>query len=259
MGGRALSGLLDGQVAFVAGASRGIGAAVAKAMAEAGAAVAVAARSEEEGRLPGTTHSVAAEIAATGGTALPLRCDVTDEESVERAVGTTVEHFGGLDVAVCNAGALWLAPTLETPLERWELVLRVNLTGTFLVTRAALPHLVERGGGSLVAMTTAGVGMVERGSNAYWVSKAGVERYYLGLAHEVREHGVAVNCLAPSRVVPTEGWQAASGGRELPGDMVEPVDGVARAAVFLAAQRGDGITGTVQRSLELLAGPASRI
>lgn len=247
--------VLDGKVAFVAGASRGIGAAVAEALAEAGAAVAVAARTEEEGRVPGTIHGVADRIRAQGGTAMPVRCDVTEEDSVGAAVEVAVWEFGGLDIVVCNAGTVWLAPTLETPLSRWELVLRVNLTGTFLVTKAALPHLLDRGGGSMVAMTTTGVTMLDRGSNAYWVSKAGVERYYLGLAHELRDHDVAVNCLAPKKVVLTEGWMEFSGGRDLPEEMVEDAADVARAATVLAQQRpsAGGITGTVQYSLDLLA------
>ncbi|HVM41709.1 MAG TPA: SDR family oxidoreductase [Acidimicrobiia bacterium] len=249
-----MAGVLDGKVAFVAGASRGIGAAIAKALAAAGAKVAVAARTDAEGvsRLPGTVHSVASEIEAAGGTALPVQCDVTDEGSVETAVAATVDAFGGLHVVVCNAGVMWLAPTLETPLDRWDLVLRVNLTGTFLVTKAALPHVVERGAGSLIAITTTGVGMVERGSNAYWVSKAAVERYYLGLAHELADANVAVNCLAPKKVVPTEGWEAASGGRELPEEWIEPPEKIAEAAVLLAAQDASGITGGIHTSLDLL-------
>ncbi|HLF99286.1 MAG TPA: SDR family NAD(P)-dependent oxidoreductase [Acidimicrobiia bacterium] len=245
---------LEGKVAFVAGASRGIGAAIAEALALAGAAVAVAARTEEEGSVPGTIHGVAERIRSQEGIATAIQCDVTEEDSVSAAVQATVWEFGGLDIAVCNAGSVWLAPTLETPAARWDLVLRVNLTGTFLVTKAALPHLIERGGGSLIALTTSGVGMIERGSNAYWVSKAGVERYYAGLAHEVRDHDIAVNCLAPKKVVETEGWKAFSGGKELPPDLVEPKEHVADAAVLLAQQRPStsGLTGTVQFSLDLL-------
>lgn len=246
---------LEGQVAFVAGASRGIGAAIAEALGTAGAAVAVAARTEEEGTVPGTIHGVADRIRSQGGTAMPVRCDVTEEDSVGAAVEAAAWEFGGLDIVVCNAGTVWLAPTLETPLNRWELVLRVNLTGAFLVTKTALPHLLERGGGSLIAMTTSGVTMLDRGSNAYWVGKAGLERFYLGLANELREQNIAVNCLAPKKVVMTEGWMAFSGGRELPEEMVEDAADVARAAVILAGQRpsAGGITGTVQYSLDLLA------
>ncbi|WP_316574330.1 SDR family NAD(P)-dependent oxidoreductase [Nocardia canadensis] len=248
---------LTDKVAFVAGASRGIGAAVAEGLARAGAAVAVAARTEREQRLPGTIHSVAERITAAGGRALAVPCDVTDEESVETAVAATVAEFGGIDILVANAGVLWLGPIESTPLKRWQLCLDVNLTGVFLVTKAVVPHLRSRGGGSLIAVTTTGVDMIDRGSNAYWVSKAAVERLYVGLAADLRADNIAVNCLSPARVVLTEGWQAAGGG-DIPPDMVEPPETMAAAAVLLAGQDGRGITGTVQRSDSPLAQRQSR-
>jgi NAD(P)-dependent dehydrogenase (short-subunit alcohol dehydrogenase family) len=108
-----------------------------------------------------------------------------------------------------------------------------------------------RGGGSLIAITTTGVGMIEHGANAYWVSKAGVERLYLGLASDLGPDNIAVNCLSPSRVVLTEGWQAGGGGMEIPPEMVEPPEAMANAAVLLGQQDASGITGTIQRSEEL--------
>ncbi|MFJ2667657.1 SDR family NAD(P)-dependent oxidoreductase [Nocardia fluminea] len=248
---------LTGKVAFVAGASRGIGAAVAEGLARAGAAVAVAARTEHENRLPGTIHAVAERITAAGGRAIAVPCDVTDEGSVETAVAATVAEFGGIDILVANAGVLWLGPIESTPLKRWQLCLDVNLTGVFLVTKAVVPHLRSRGGGSLIAVTTTGVDMIDRGSNAYWVSKAAVERLYVGLAADLQADNIAVNCLSPTRVVLTEGWQAAGGG-DIPPDMVEPPETMAAAAVLLAGQDGTGITGTVQRSDNPLAQRQSR-
>ncbi|MCV7224313.1 SDR family NAD(P)-dependent oxidoreductase [Mycolicibacterium elephantis] len=239
---------LTGKVAFVAGASRGIGATVAAALAREGAAVAVAARSEQEGKVPGTIHAVAERITSAGGRALPVQCDVTSEESVQNAVTATVSEFGGIDVLIANAGVLWLGPIESTPLKRWQLCLNVNLTGVFLVTRAVIPHVRARGGGSLIAITTTGVDMIEHGSNAYWVSKAAVERLYLGLATDLRPDNIAVNCLSPSRVVLTEGWQAGAGGMQVPPEMVEPPEAMANAAVRLAGQDARGITGTIQRS-----------
>ncbi|AKS33184.1 SDR family NAD(P)-dependent oxidoreductase [Mycolicibacterium goodii] len=241
-------GSLAGKVAFVAGASRGIGATVATALAAEGAAVAVAARTRQPGRLPGTIGSVASAIADAGGRALPVACDVTDEHSVKQAVAQTVSEFGGIDILIANAGVLWLGPIENTPLKRWQLCLDVNLTGVFLVTRAVIPHVRARGGGSLIAITTTGVDMVEHGANAYWVSKAAAERLYLGLAADLRADNIAVNCLSPSRVVLTEGWQAGGGGLNIPPEMIEPPEAMARAAVLLAQQDGSGVTGTVQRS-----------
>lgn len=138
--------------------------------------MAVAARSEQAATLPGTIGSVAQSIRTQGGRALPVACDVTSEESVNKAVAETVTEFGGIDILVANAGVLWLGPVESTPLKRWQLCLDVNLTGVFLVTKAVIPHVRARGGGSLVAITTTGVGMP--GANAYWVSKAAAERLY---------------------------------------------------------------------------------
>lgn len=241
-------------MALVVGASRGIGAAIAEALGAAGAQVVVAARSEQPGRLPGTVGEVAERIRAAGGDALPVRCDVTSEQSVADAVATAVATYGGLDAVVYSAARLSLTPTARTSAERWEAVLRTNLTGAFLVTRAVLPHVVARGRGSLIALTTTGVGMTHLGSNAYWVSKAGLERYYTGLAAELAPHGIAVNCLAPTGVVLTEGWRA-SGGMDVPPELVEDVSVVAAAAVLLAQESPGGRTGGVHLSRDLVPLP----
>jgi NAD(P)-dependent dehydrogenase (short-subunit alcohol dehydrogenase family) len=199
--------------------------------------------------MPGTIYSVAQSISSSGGRALAVPCDVTKEDSVQAAVAATVAEFGGIDILVANAGVLWLGPIESTPLKRWQLCLDVNLTGVFLVTRAVIPHVRARGGGSLIAVTTTGVGMA--GANAYWVSKAAVERLYLGLAADLQPDNIAVNCLSPSRVVLTEGWQAGGAGMEIPVEMVEPPEAMANAAIRLAQQNASGVTGTVQRSEEL--------
>ncbi|WP_020109397.1 SDR family NAD(P)-dependent oxidoreductase [Nocardia sp. 348MFTsu5.1] len=239
---------LDGKVAFVAGASRGIGASIAAALADAGASVAVAARSEAEGKVPGTIHSVADQINASGGRAIPVPCDVTSQESITAAVDQTVSEFGGIDILIANAGVLWMGPIEKTPLKRWQLCLDVNLTGVFLMTQAVIPHLRARGGGSLIAVTTTGVDMIDRGSNAYWVSKAAVERLYKGLASDLKVDNIAVNCLSPSRVVLTEGWASAGGGQKIPPEAIEPPETMGKAALLLAQQDASGITGTIQRS-----------
>ncbi|MBY0274997.1 SDR family NAD(P)-dependent oxidoreductase [Candidatus Binatia bacterium] len=250
---------LDGRVAIVTGASRGIGRNMAVALADAGCAVVIAARSTDENpRLPGTIHAVAARIEAAGGRALAAACDVTSEDGIAAVVATTMERFGRIDCLINNAGVMSLARTEQTTLKRWELVLRVNLTGTFLFTKAVLPVMRAQRSGSLVAITTGGVRMTDvatgGGSNAYWVSKAAIERFYAGLASELAPDGIAVNCLAPSGVVLTEGWQVASGGMQIPEEHVEAPELMGRAAVLLAAQDARGITGRVLSSRQL-AGP----
>ncbi|MBD0323724.1 MAG: SDR family oxidoreductase, partial [Aldersonia sp.] len=187
----------------------------------------------------------------------PVSCDVTAESSVESAVAATVAEFGGIDVLVANAGVLWLGPIETTPRKRWQLCLDVNLTGVFSVTKAVIPHIRARGSGSMVAITTTGVDMIDRGANAYWVSKAAVERLYLGLASDLRSDNIAVNCLSPSRVVLTEGWRASGNGQHIPPEAVEPPEKMGQAAVLLAGQDATGITGTIQRS-ESLVGQTHR-
>jgi citronellol/citronellal dehydrogenase len=249
---------LDGKVAIVTGASRGIGRNIAIALAEAGSAVVIAARSEEENpKLPGTIHSVARSIERAGGRALAVPCDITSEESISRTVARTLETYRRIDCLVNNAGVMWLGKIGDTPLKRWELVHRVNLHGTFLFTRAVLPTMRAQRSGSLIAITTNGVKMTDAasggGSNAYWVSKAAVERLYIGLASECRGEGIAVNCLAPDGVVLTEGWEYASGGVKIPAEYVEAPEVMGKAAVVLAAQTGAGVTGRVLYSQSFLA------
>jgi len=249
---------LEDRVCIVTGASRGIGRNMAAALAEAGCAVVIAARSVDENpKLPGTIHAVAARIEAAGGRALAVPCDITSEDSIAAAVAATLERFGRIDCLINNAGVMWLAKTEQTPLKRWELVMRVNLTGTFLFTRAVIPVMREQKRGSLIAITTNGVLMTDAGksggSNAYWVSKAAVERLYRGLASELATDGIAVNCLAPSGVVLTEGWEFASGGAKIPEEYVEAPEVMGEAAVHLAAQDATGLTGQVLYSQALLA------
>src|SRR5690606_3557121 len=135
---------LSGKTLFITGASRGIGRAIALRAARDGANVAIAAKSDVPNpKLPGTIHTVAAEVEAAGGRALALQCDTRDEDAGRAAVAATVEASGGIDVLVNNASAIWLRGTLDTPMKRFDLMQQVNARGSFLCAQACLPHLLE--------------------------------------------------------------------------------------------------------------------
>jgi len=135
---------LDGRVAVVTGSSRGIGRAMALRLAREGAAVVITGKSESgTEQLPGSIHTVAAEVAAAGGSALAVRLDVRHEDEVAAMVEATVEHFGRLDILINNAGALWWQPILQTPPKRYDLMWEINVRAAYLCAYYALPHMVR--------------------------------------------------------------------------------------------------------------------
>ena len=245
---------LTGKVAIVTGGSRGLGKAVALGFAKEGANVVVAARTEvENNELSGTISQTAEEIKALGAEALALRCDVTDEKSVDQMVRETLEQFGQIDVLVNNAGVAFYYPIIETPLKRWELVVKVNLTGAFLCSKAVLPHMIERKSGSIINISSLAADERDEGTVptgvAYAASKAGLDRLTLGLATEVGQYNIAVNALKPHRVVDTDGmrlWQpdADKSSWQSPDMMV-------KATNLLAAQDSKGITGMIATDREI--------
>lgn len=203
---------LKGKVAVVTGASRGLGRAIAIGFSKEGANVAVAARTEvDKKELPGTIYQTAEEIKALGMEALAIRGDVTDEESVRAMVDAVFSRFGRIDILVNNAGVAFFYPIAETPLKRWETVLKVNLTGAFLCTKAVLPHMMKQKSGSIINISS--LAADERDSNtiptgvAYAVAKAGLDRFTWGLAVETGKYNIAVNCLKPKEPVNTEGMR----------------------------------------------------
>ena len=135
---------LSGKTLFITGASRGIGRAIALRAARDGANVAIASKSAVANpKLPGTIHSVAAEVESAGGQALALKCDIRDEDQVGAAVAATVDAFGGIDILVNNASAIWLRGALDTPMKRFDLMHGVNARGSFLCAQACLPWLLQ--------------------------------------------------------------------------------------------------------------------
>ncbi|CAG8485388.1 15661_t:CDS:2 [Cetraspora pellucida] len=137
---------LKDKVLFITGASRGIGLAIALRAAKDGGCIAVAAKTDTpHPKLPGTIHTAAEEIRRAGGKALPLVCDIRNEEAIKAAIQKTVDTFGGIDIVVNNASAISLTDTQDTPIKKFNLMFEINSRGTWLVTKHAIPHLIESG------------------------------------------------------------------------------------------------------------------
>jgi len=210
-----MSSPLSGRVVVMSGGSRGIGLAIAVACARAGARIALLAKTDTaHPRLPGTIHTAAEAIEAAGGEALPVVGDVRDDAQVDAFVAAAAERWGGVDIVVNNASAINLAPVADLAPKRYDLMLDINARGTFLLTRAALPHL--RASDHAHVLTLSPPLSTDRrwlkGHAAYTVSKMAMTMLTLGVAEDEREHGVAANCLWPRTLIATAAVQNLLGG-----------------------------------------------
>jgi citronellol/citronellal dehydrogenase len=216
--------LLDGRVAIVTGASRGLGKEIAVALAQAGAAVVIAARTDAEGQshIPGSLGQTATLIEEVGARALAVRCDVTSEDEIAEAVQKTLDAFGRIDILVNNAGILIPGSTVEMQPRHWRLAFRVNVDGPYLFCRAVIPHMVSVGGGHIVNISSRGAispgpgpyQEVRPSGTVYGTTKAALERFTQGLASEVFVDRISVNALSPHRPIWSEGghyFRAQSG------------------------------------------------
>ncbi|MEI7036251.1 NAD(P)-dependent oxidoreductase [Fulvimonas yonginensis] len=197
---------LAGKTLFITGASRGIGLAIALRAARDGANVAIAAKSGVPNpKLPGTIHTAAAAVEQAGGTPLALKVDIRDEAQVQAAVARTAERFGGIDIVVNNASAIWLAGVEGTPVKRFDLMSQVNTRGTFVVTQACLPYL-KRAANPHVLMLAPPPSLDPKWyapHTAYTIAKMGMSLCVLGMSAEFAPRGIAVNALWPRTVIAT--------------------------------------------------------
>lgn len=197
---------LKDKVVFITGASRGIGREIALRCARDGAKIVIAAKTAEpHPKLEGTIYSVAKEIEAVGGSALPLIVDVRDEANVQESVEKAVAVFGGIDILVNNASALFLAPTLETPMKRFDLIFSVNVRGTFLCSQVCIPHLKKAANPHILNLSPPLNMQAKWFKNhlAYTMSKYGMSMCTLGMSEELKSAGIAVNSLWPKTTVAT--------------------------------------------------------
>jgi citronellol/citronellal dehydrogenase len=196
---------LKGRALFITGASRGIGLAIALRAARDGARIAIAAKTTApHPKLPGTIHSAADAIRAAGGEALPIACDIRFADQVEAAVAQAVSAFGGIDICVNNASAISLTSTLQTSVKAFDLMQQINSRGTWLTTRACLPHLLEAERPHILNISPP-LNLDPRWfgpHTAYSMSKYDMSLQVLGLAEELKGR-VAVNALWPETMIAT--------------------------------------------------------
>ena len=209
---------LAGKRIFITGGSRGIGLAIALRAAADGASIAIAAKTAEENpKLPGTIFSAAKEIETAGGTALPIQCDIRDEDAIAAAVNKVAAQFGGIDILINNASAINLTPTEKTPAKRFDLMFDVNVRGTFLTSQAAVPHLRESakaGRNPHILTLSPPLSMSPKWFKnhvAYTMSKYGMSMCVLGMAEEFKQDGIAVNALWPRTAIDTAALQMIPG------------------------------------------------
>lgn len=234
-----------GKTVFITGGSRGIGKAIALRLAKEGAQIVIAAKSVEENpKLGGTIFSAAKEVVEAGGEALPVQCDIRNEEQVAQAVAKTIEVFGGIDILINNASAISLTPVEKTEPKRFDLMFDINVRGTFFVSRACIPHL-RKGSNPHILNLSPPVNLQPKwlGSHvAYTMSKYNMSMIALGLAEELKKDKIAANALWPQTTIATAAVQNLLGGEMLI-KMSRTPDIVSDAAYYILSRPSDSCTG----------------
>jgi citronellol/citronellal dehydrogenase len=247
---------LEGKVAIVTGASRGVGEYMAREFAAEGCHVVVAARTEDvkDPKLPGTIFSTAEELSALGVRALAVRCDVTDEASVDAMVQRTLDEFGRIDILVNNAGIMAPGPLHEVPLKRFDLVWRVNVRGAVAAARAVLPQMIRQRDGVIFNISSIAADQDGANNISYKLTKHALRQLTEGLAAETKPHNIRVFALSPYGWVPTPGTlyhrldQANPGA----GPMLERPEAMGRAAIYLCSDEAKALSGQHFYSRHLL-------
>jgi citronellol/citronellal dehydrogenase len=244
---------LQAKTVFITGSSRGIGAAIARECAKYGANVVITGKSDvAQEKLPGTIHTVAAEVTSLGGRALALKLDVRDEVAIAAAMEQAANHFGGIDILINNAGAIFLASIDKTPMKRFDLVNQINTRATFATVQACLPYLQQSNNPHILNMSPP-LNMDAKwfaDKIAYTISKYGMSMCTLGLAQELKNKNIAVNSLWPKTTIATSAVAVNFPKEILQASRKDII--VAEAAAYIITQNSIACTGNFFLDEEVL-------
>jgi len=234
---------LAGKVAIITGAGKNIGKSIAELLAAAGAAVVVNGRGDRA-----IVEETAKELRAAGGRAIPYLADISKPDAVAAMVEAAVKEFGGVDIVVSNAGLRRQTPFLQMNLEEWREILSVALDGAFILTKAAVPEMIKRGGGTIIGLSGISHHAGSRGRVHVNASKAGLEGFMRGLAMELAQYNITANCIAPGSIDTVRGPSAGGAHgrgmeREIPLGRQGRPEEIAAMARFLCGPDGRYITG----------------
>ena len=250
-----MAGSLEGRTLFISGGSRGIGLAIALRAARDGANVALIAKTAEpHPRLEGTVFTAAEQIEEAGGSALPIVGDIRDEGQVFAAVEQAMQRFGGIDVCVNNASAINLAGTEALEMKRYDLMQDINTRGTFVVSKACVPHLKQSANPHVITLSPP-LNMDPRwlkGHVGYTLAKYGMSMCTIGMAEEFRDDGIAFNALWPRTIIATAAVQNLLGGEEAMARSRRP-ELVADAAHAIVTRPSRECTGNLFLAEDVLA------
>jgi len=245
---------LKNKTIFISGASRGIGEAIALLAAKEGANIVIASKSDTaHPKLPGTIHTVATAVEQAGGKALAIKLDIRDDEGIADAMALAADKFGGIDVLVNNASAISLTGTADTPMKRFDLMMDVNVRGTFACSQAALPYL-KRAENPHILTLSPPINLNPvwfKKHAAYTIAKYGMSMCVLGMAEEFKEFNIAVNALWPKTIISTAAL-AMLGGVIKPENCRKP-DIVAESACAILRRDSETCTGNFFSDEEVLA------
>jgi len=258
-------GRLDGKVVVITGASRGIGAEIARLFAAEGGRVICAARTLREGdhQMAGSLETTVTDIRAAGGEARAVAANIAEPAECERLIGAAREAYGPVDVLVNNAALTYYLPTKDYPLNRWLRSWAVNFHAPFVLSQLVLADMIARRSGAIVNISSgAAIGpgrgpyldssVGTRGGTCYGAEKAALERFTQGLASEVYQHGVSVTCVSPSQIVPTPGTVHHRLVKSLDDPRGEAPILMAKAALLLATEPVEKVCGRVTYSQQIL-------